>query len=256
LELDAGAFFPMLHVFLFPPFALFFFTFCVVDSIFSIFSFDLSTSSPPVPFPVFASSVSSLWVIAVIVGGSQTVDLCGLGVRRYTGYDVSEELIRRNNALYGRNGSAAPPRRRRRVADDQGGRAKRGNVDGGGRPSEAQAAGRDYSGGGGIGGAGQGEHDCVIAFEVASALSGPPARADLVVIRDLLFHLTASHAAAAVAAARRSGARLLLATTAPWVDKNEELPACLLDAAGRPQSGECSEVGCVCRRLPLSWPPG
>ena len=83
---------------------------------------------------------------------AQTLDLCALGVRRYTGYDVNEELVLRNAALYGRSGPALTGR---------SGHGTGHSGHGTGRPRRAGGGGDSQNGsGGGPGGKGRKKSLC------------------------------------------------------------------------------------------------
>ncbi len=61
------------------------------------------------------------------------------------------------------------------------------------------------------------------AFEVLDLTRDMLPRADLVLCRDCLFHLSFAHAAMALANIKASGSRLLLATTNPELQRNRDI---------------------------------
>ena len=62
-----------------------------------------------------------------------------------------------------------------------------------------------------------------VSFKHASLLTAALPTADLVIARDVLFHLNTAHIHAALANIRRSNSRLLLTTTFPHVSHNRDL---------------------------------
>jgi len=62
-----------------------------------------------------------------------------------------------------------------------------------------------------------------INFEVLDILSAIPRKSDLLICRDLLFHLSLEQQAAAIENIRASGSTYLMTTTFPWIEKNKEL---------------------------------
>ena len=64
----------------------------------------------------------------------------------------------------------------------------------------------------------------IVSFVHASMLTAPLPSADLVIARDVLFHLNNAHIHTALAAIRASNSSLLLTTTFPWLTRNSDLP--------------------------------
>ena len=64
----------------------------------------------------------------------------------------------------------------------------------------------------------------IVSFVHASMLTAPLPSADLVIARDVLFHLNDAHIHTALAAIRASNSSLLLTTTFPWLTRNSDLP--------------------------------
>jgi len=65
----------------------------------------------------------------------------------------------------------------------------------------------------------------VISFATGSILKSDIPRSDLVIARDVLFHMCNDHIVAALASFKASGSRLLVATTHPTLVINQDLPA-------------------------------
>jgi hypothetical protein len=63
----------------------------------------------------------------------------------------------------------------------------------------------------------------VVSFEHASLLTATFPQADLVIARDVLFHLNTAHIHLALANIRSSKSMLLLTTTFPWIPFNKDL---------------------------------
>ena len=63
----------------------------------------------------------------------------------------------------------------------------------------------------------------VVSFEHASLLTAAFPQADLVIARDVLFHLNTAHIHLALANIRSSKSTLLLTTTFPWIAANKDL---------------------------------
>ena len=63
----------------------------------------------------------------------------------------------------------------------------------------------------------------IVSFEHASLLNTSLPRADLIIARDILFHLNSAHIVSALANFRRSDSSWLLTTTFPWVTSNKDL---------------------------------
>ena len=63
----------------------------------------------------------------------------------------------------------------------------------------------------------------IVSFEHASLLNTSLPRADLIIARDILFHLNSAHISSALANFRRSNSSWLLTTTFPWVTSNKDL---------------------------------
>ena len=63
----------------------------------------------------------------------------------------------------------------------------------------------------------------IVSFEHASLLNTSLPRADLIIARDILFHLNSAHIVSALANFRRSDSPWLLTTTFPWVTSNKDL---------------------------------
>jgi len=62
-----------------------------------------------------------------------------------------------------------------------------------------------------------------INFEVLDILKDVPRKSDLLICRDLLFHLSLEQQAVAIENIRKSGSTYFMTTTYPWITNNKEL---------------------------------
>lgn len=84
-----------------------------------------------------------------------------------------------------------------------------------------------------------------VQFRQWNILTQVPGQADLVLVRDLLFHLSNAHILQALRMICKSGSRVLITTTFPLLHENSDLSARRRMAAGTGQITIQTEMTCI-----------